>query len=389
MNQTLKFDIIVVGAGPSGSMAAQTAASHGRNVCLIERKNRAGFPVRCGEGIGFKGAQFNNFDVDEKWIKSHVYVTRLISPDGTEVEVNEGADSYILDREIMDLDLVNQAIACGAEYFPGTTIRSLHKIDSHLYSCSSSTDHFVAPIVILAEGIESRLARDVGWSNALKPEDIDSCAFCRVKHDAVVEDACIFYVGSTFTPAGYLWVFPRGNKEANVGLGVLGSHSDSGMAKRFLKNFVDSKFPGAIVTHLHCGGVPAGVWTKPLVRDGVMLVGDTARQVISLTGAGINYSIYSGKLAGKIASEAINNKIIDYKHLLKYEVTWANGLGKQQVRSYALKNLLLKNNNDIFFNSIAKSLSKKRKRQLSVLGVFLRTFITNPKAFIKALLLFR
>jgi len=140
---------------------------------------------------------------------------------------------------------------------------------------------------------------------------------------------------------------------------------------------------------LHCGGVPAGVWTKPLVRDGVMLVGDTARQVISLTGAGINYSIYAGKLAGKIASEAINNKTIDYKHLLKYEETWANGLGKQQVRSYALKNLLLKNNNDDFFNSIAKSLSKKRKKQLSVLGVFLRTFITNPKAFIKALLLFR
>jgi digeranylgeranylglycerophospholipid reductase len=53
------FDIIVIGAGPAGAMAAQAASKGGRNVCLLERKEKAGTPVRCGEGIGLKGESSN------------------------------------------------------------------------------------------------------------------------------------------------------------------------------------------------------------------------------------------------------------------------------------------------------------------------------------------
>ena len=62
-----------------------------------------------------------------------------------------------------------------------------------------------------------------------------------------------------------------------------------------------------------------------------MVVGDAARQVISLTGAGINYSVYAGQLAGKIAAEAFHNGSVDYKHLNLQKI-WAKGLGKQQMR---------------------------------------------------------
>ena len=50
-----EFDIIIAGAGPAGSMAAISASKAGRKVCLLERKARAGVPVRCGEGIGRRG----------------------------------------------------------------------------------------------------------------------------------------------------------------------------------------------------------------------------------------------------------------------------------------------------------------------------------------------
>jgi digeranylgeranylglycerophospholipid reductase len=388
-NASRRYDIIVVGAGPAGSIAATSAATEGRSVCLIERKPIAGYPVRCGEGIGYKGAAFNNFPIEERWIKSRIRRIRLIAPNGTLVEVNQGAESYILDREVMDLDLVHQAVACGVEYHSNTTIQSIRSIEKQLYVCTSASGDFYSPIVILAEGVESRLARAFGWNTTLKPEDVETCAFCRVKHDSIIDDACTFFVGSEVTSGGYAWVFPRGNKEANVGLGVLGSYSNAGLPKRLLEQFVRRLFPGAAMINIRCGGVPAGAWTRPLVKDGIMLAGDAARQVISLTGAGINYAIYAGKLAGKIAAQAIEGNVVNYQFLKTYEHEWAKGLGKQQMRSYALKNFLIKKHDDRFLNSIAQSLTRKRKKPLSVLGVFLRAFITNPIAFVRALLLFR
>jgi len=45
------FDVVVVGAGPAGSMAAKTAAEKGLNVLLVEKRQEVGTPVRCAEGI--------------------------------------------------------------------------------------------------------------------------------------------------------------------------------------------------------------------------------------------------------------------------------------------------------------------------------------------------
>ena len=390
------YDIIVIGAGPAGSSAAFSAASQARprgersvRVCLLERKERAGTPVRCGEGIGLKGASFNRFSIQKEWIKASIAKFCLIAPDGTRVEFERGAEGYIVDREKMDFDLVQQAISAGCDYHCNTPVISVVRIGERKYECKSPSQSYYAPCVILAEGIESRLARDLGWNTALSPEDVDSCAFCRISHDSIKNDTCVFYTGSKITPAGYAWVFPRGKKQANVGIGVLGSHSKPGKAKYLLEAFVAYHFEKAEIFDLHCGGVPAGRWLNPLVRDGVMIVGDAARQVISLSGAGINYSIYAGQQAGKIASEAFRNNSIDYEHLQIYEKIWSSGLGKQQLRSFALKKFLVERHNDKFLNRIAASLSRKKPEKLSILVVFLRAFISNPIALIKAFLLFK
>ncbi len=386
-----EFDIIVVGAGPAGSMAALSAASTRPDlrVCLLERKERAGTPVRCGEGIGLKGVTFNQFVVQKSWIKALVSKFRLVAPNGTFIEFTKGTDGYIVDREKMDFDLVEQARTAGASYYPDTPVISVARIGERNYECRSPSKSFFAPCVILAEGVESRLARGLGWETAISPEDVDCCAFGHITHDSIADDTCIFFTGTEITPAGYAWVFPRGNKQANVGLGVLGSFSTAGKALELLNKFIDKNYKNAVISDMHCGGVPAGKWLKPLVKDGVMIVGDAARQVISLTGAGINYSIVAGKSAGKIAAESFADTSIDYKHLRQYEKTWAKGFGKQQMRSYALKTFLVKQHNDAFLNKVAESLSKKKPEKLSILVVFLRAFLSNPKALIKAFLLFK
>ena len=386
-----KFDVAVIGAGPAGAMAAQYAAKGGCRVALIERKKKAGVPVRCGEAVGLKGFSAS-IDIEDKWILASVKRIRMISPCGIKVDLINPAkigNNYIINREIMDEDLVQRAIQAGAEYFPSTPILSVKLKSSHIYNCVGIKKEFSASCIILADGVESRLARDLGWSTSLSMDDIESCAFCRVEHESITADTIEFHVGNRVAPGGFSWVFPRGKKRANVGLGILGSNSNGGKARELLDSFISKNFAGAVISDLHCGGAPVGRWLNPLVKNGVMIVGDAARQVNSLTGGGIAYALYAGRAAGETAAEAMINGNLNYDHLKQYQKRWAHYCGKQQLRSYALKTVLLKKNNDTFFDTIAQSLSRELPEALSYRRVFFRTFSKHPIILLKTFFLFR
>ncbi len=327
------YDIIVVGSGPAGACAAMSAASAGRRVLLLERKPVPGVPVRCGEGIGHQGLTLS-FDPRPEWIKSVVTRAKMVSPSGIGVEIGNVDKSYILDRERMDSDLVKMAVEAGAEFRASSPVVRAEEASSNRYRviCSNrlnsidndrintnsinrsginnnsintnsidtnnSTDtdniintnnkkiEFEASCLILADGVESRLARCFGWDTALRLADIETAAFARVEATGIEGDCCTFYTGSAVAPGGYLWVFPRGDGVANVGLGVIGSRCRSGLPKELLLEFIKRAYPNGRVTDLHCGGVPVAKWVRPLARGVVMLVGDAARQVNAINGRG-------------------------------------------------------------------------------------------------------
>ena len=175
-------------------------------------------------------------------------------PNGTTVTLDNSVESYVVDRELMDFELVKRSIACGAHYFAETPAISIQRIGQKLYECISPNQSYSAPCVILADGVEPRLARDLGWNTALAPEDLETCRFAKITDESISPDSCVFYIGDKITPAGYAWVFPRGKRMANVGLGVLGSYSGPGKAKDLLEDFVKRNFPRAGSEDLHCGG---------------------------------------------------------------------------------------------------------------------------------------
>lgn len=391
MGTDKRIDVAVIGAGPAGSMAAQYAAKGGCSVALIERKERAGIPVRCGEAVGLKGFSAS-IDIEDTWILSSISKIRMISPSGIKVDLVNPAKigkNYVINREIMDEDLVRRAIHAGAEYFPSTPILSVKQASDRLYTCFSPQREFSASCVILADGVESRLARDLGWNTSLSMEDVESCAFCRVEHDTITRDTIEFHVGNAVAPGGFAWVFPRGERSANIGLGILGSNSSGGKARELLERFISKNFTHAVIGNLHCGGAPVGKWLNPLVKNGAMIAGDAARQVNSLTGGGIAYALYAGRAAGETAAEAIKNGNMNYRHLKQYQKRWAYYCGKQQLRSYALKTVLLRKNNDTFFDTVAKSLSRESSETLSYRRVFFRTFSKHPVILLKTFFLFR
>jgi len=163
--------------------------------------------------------------------------------------------------------------------------------------------------------------------------------------------------------------------------------SGPGKSRWHLDPFIARLFPSATVTDLHCGGVPVGRYLRPLVRDGAMVVGDAARQVGAVNGAGIAYSLWAGKTAGTIAADAFSGETFAAERLRAYEKAWVSSFGKQQLRSYALKRMAL-TYSDEFMDRIAGALSKENPDRLNYLRVFLRAFAGHPLLLLKAIRLF-
>ncbi|MBC7251807.1 MAG: geranylgeranyl reductase family protein [Anaerolineae bacterium] len=339
-----EYDIVVVGAGPGGSMAAREAAQAGLSVLLLEKRQEIGSPVRCAEGIAHE--QLLPFlPPDPRWISATVTAAEftLVTPDGKrETQRGEGGLGYVLERRVFDRVLAEEAAAAGAEVRVKTaaialitekgTVRGVR-----VRSPFGEVD-VASQVVIGADGVESRVGAWAGLKTRLRPRDCMSCAQFLLA-GLEIDPACTCYhVDASIAPGGYAWVFPKGEGRANVGLGVQSDIADR-PALDYLIRFVESQphlAQGSPVT-LITGGVPIAPQVAPMVTDGLMLVGDAARQVDPITGGGIATAMAAGRLAAQVAAECIAAGDVSAAALQDYEKRWHADWGRRLARRYRLK----------------------------------------------------
>lgn len=163
------FDVIVLGAGCAGSVAAYVAASAGKSVLLVERGNYAGAKNMTGGRIyshSLKEA-FPNFE-EEAPIERKVTHERIalldsesmMTVDFTSPELaREGADSYTVLRGPFDQWLAEKAEEAGAEAIYGIAVEELIKDESgKVVGVRAGEDEITGQVVILCEGTNSLLA---------------------------------------------------------------------------------------------------------------------------------------------------------------------------------------------------------------------------------------
>jgi len=377
-----EYDIIVVGAGPAGSIAARFAAEQGASVLILEKDRDVGYPVRCGEAISKAGVE-EFIPSDEKWIKAHINKFSLNAPDGTEVILEFKDTGYMLERRIFDYELAMTAARAGAEILTRAYVNGLlfdgDNVAGVKYEFRGEQKEVKAKIVIGADGVESRVGRWAGIKTHIDFRDMECCAQVTASNVMVDPETLYFYFGKKVAPGGYFWVFPKGKDVANVGLGVGGMVGKERSALSFLNNFLGENHPKAAILTSIAGGVPSAVTLEKISAPGIMLVGDAARQVNPLSGGGIASGMIGGSIAGRIASESIKLKKPD--HILVYDKAWHDRLGKRHETFNNIKNGIY-NFTDEKFNKIAHSFNKVPYDKRSLGKIFASALMNQPSLLV-------
>lgn len=288
---------------------------------------------------------------------SGVYV---YSPDRQTKVLFEG-EGYLFNRKLAPRRQVNDAKKFGTEFMYGATAERLLSEDGRVNGVSGrksdgTTFSLTAKVVIDATGSSSVLRRFIPVSSMIEKEidmdDVVGTGRYILDFEPAVDapeffspDYCIIHLDQFIAPAGYAWVFPKGKKKVNIGLGV----SHSGLARRNrrfklndnLQSLIDKYLADNPVIKKYAqpsddsdSGNTKGNWQVPvrrhndcMVANGFAVVGDSAWMPRPIDAGGISPSIYGGTILGKVVAEALEAGDTSEAGLWKYNVEYMNTHG--------------------------------------------------------------
>ena len=312
-----RVDVVVVGAGPAGSLAARASAEGGATTLLVDHRPELGNPVQCGEFLPAPHELADLFDapalidrafsVPPNAVLRETHWMRCVSPYGHAFRFPLAGCT--VSRRAFDKALAARAEGAGAEVrFPAGVVRV--RDDGVDLADGTAVE---AKVIVGADGPLSTVGRAIG---IVPPRTLFRMITATV--EGPLDDQIDLFFGHA-APGGYAWRFPRAH-DANVGLGVArlprGRTLDT-LLERFV---ADERLAG--VRERTRWWVPVGPPPPSLVRGRALLTGDAANLVMATNGGGIPTAMLSGWLAGSAAADHVQ----DGRPLAAYDRAWRTAL---------------------------------------------------------------
>src|SRR5213594_3718490 len=377
-------DVLVVGAGPAGAVAAWHAklAAAELDVVLLERDRAVGAPVRCAEGVGDAGLrEFVNPD-GAAWVSRRITDVIFQAPDDTEIVLANSGLGWILDRTRFDAYLAAEAAAAGAAVLVGAEATGMGRNGDDRWHVRvkerGREDVYRARVVIGADGVETMVGRWAGLDTRVPSRDMESCAQYVLQGIEFNPDAIYLQFSNAIAPGGYAWIFPKAVGVANVGLGVVALKTDGRNARQYLDSWVARRFPTAARTSYTVGGVIVHTTIKKTYADGVLVAGDAAHMLNPLSGGGITNAMKAGRLAGRTAADAICAGDTGERRLAAYHTAWMELLGEDHLKYYRIKQAL-EGVDDASFNKLARTVNNIAPGKRTIGRVFAHALIKHPQ----------
>ena len=329
--EELDFDIVIVGAGPAGSSAAHEAARNGSSVALLEKESVVAETVRTSGVTWIKDAQ--SFGIPEDCynpIKNYSFC----SPTNTVTISDDVAKAAVLDVRKTYRHLAKQAQESGAKLFVDTNVTDVitdeqKKPIGVIAKSADKEIKFNAKVIIDCSGFQSVVGKMLGL--VTQWERFGAGAEYEVRAENVDDKTWWLMVGQKYSPAGYAWIFPVGGDIVRIGVGIGKPESNVDPTERLNELMENKEGPikdlGEITKiEFHYGLIPNDGLSRKTVYDNLILVGDSAGQANPLVLEGIRYAIRFGRVAGKVASDAIKNDDTSENALRPYETDWKKAI---------------------------------------------------------------
>ena len=344
MSDEHDYELVVVGGGPAGSSAAFAAAKNGIKVALIEKENSIAETVRTSGVTWIQNIK--EFGIPDDCFNP-IRNFSFCSPNN-EVTISDSVPrAAVLDVRKTYRWLTQQAEKEGADIFVKTNINEVLKNDDGDIIGVSGVGvngkiTFHSKVVIDASGFPSTVCKAMGFVSQW--ERFGAGAEYEVEAENVDPESWLLMVGQQYSPAGYAWIFPLGKNIVRIGVGVGKPESNVDPTQR-LKELMNKKIGpikklGKITPiEFHYGLIPNDGLSRKTVFNNLILVGDSAGQANPLVLEGIRYAIRFGRVAGKVAADAIKSGNTGEQALFPYEENWRkeieskiNSAGKVQDR---------------------------------------------------------
>ena len=359
-----KTQVIIVGGGPAGISAGITLARAGKNVILIERGTYCGSKNVFGGAIYTQPTKeiFPNFEQEaplERNNTKHRYLL-LTNTDATTIEHSsekEISNSYTVIRGKFDRWASEEAKKAGVVIVTETVVQELITKNNKVIGVKTELEKYYADIVILADGVNSLLAKQIGLRKNLEPQDVAigvkeviklSPEIINERFNLATNEGCISeiigYPMNGMLGLGYIYT----NKNSvTIGLGITLDELSEHKIKPY--ELLDKLKTHSAIAPLIKGGelieysahlIPEGGYNKlpRLYGNGVMIIGDAGMLVNNLHWEGTNLAMLSGKYAGETAINAINKNDFSENCLKLYNKKLENSFILKDLASY--KNLM-------------------------------------------------
>lgn len=325
----MKYDAIVIGAGPAGLAFGRTLATKGYKVAILEKEDQLSTKP-CGEGISARVLETAGIPKKDipRFASRTIKGAAIIAPNGKQIVIKqEGEMGYIIDKRNFLRVMAEYAAEAGTDIFMREPAKDFERTSSNTIRVKARTIELEASLLIGADGYLSTVSRKFNLEKPGERKVIPAIQYVMTSVDVEDPELTYFYIGNNVAPLGYVWIFPKDGTLANVGIGVQGA-SPRYYLDKFIKEHKEI-FSKSKIIEFRGAAVTIGGQLEKIVTDNVMLIGEAAGQVIPLTGGGIHTSIAGGKIAAETAAEALEKGDLSEKFLAKYRKEYDKYWGKR------------------------------------------------------------
>lgn len=296
-------DLIVVGGGPAGASAAETAARGGLRVLLLE-KQKSGRMKACAGGVPRRAQEFLGLDLSLLAGPPIRGLTLSWRGEAPRTVRGEKIQGWVVKREEFDRLLLDRARAAGARIHEACPLLDL-EIRKDTVRAVTSRGTYTAPVLIGTDGAHSLVARRLG-RRRWRADGFAIETRLKVPQRIIDERSGLLSFDLGATPGGYGWIFPLADS-LNVGIGTR-QPGKRKLLEDFQTYLAREKLPPAKTGEIRGSPLACGLPPFGLQRGRCLLAGDAAGLVDALTGEGIFAALLSGQLAGEAAADFLAGK---------------------------------------------------------------------------------